>query len=358
MHILVALSGGVDSACAAWLLKQQGHAVTGVYMRTWMDEAHPLADCPWKEDLESARQVSETLHIELRVLNMIDIYQQRVVDYLVDGYQKGYTPNPDIMCNREVKFGVLMDYAQSHGFEALATGHYCRRRENQDGSYDLLEGLDETKDQSYFLSLITQKALRFARFPIGDFHKSQVRQMALEAMLPNAQRKDSQGICFLGKVKIQDFLSQYILDCPGEIIDINGRVLGQHRGLHRYTLGQRRGIGIPSNTDHQNFVVISKNIAQNQLIVAFDQPDTPGLYTRCAYIYGINWLNKPLKQATAVWARPRYRDPAYPAWFEPIDESAAQITFEQPQRALAPGQIMALYEPDRTGVLLGGGFYG
>ncbi len=356
MQILVALSGGVDSAVAALLLQKAGHTVSAVYMRTWMDEESTslFAQCPWEEDRDSARAVAEFLNIPFRVINMIDAYQERVVQYLVESYRSGITPNPDTMCNREIKFGVLIDYAKKEGFEALATGHYCQRRENADGCVDLLEGIDPLKDQSYFLSRIHQDALQFARFPIGSLKKEAVRRMAEEAHLPNAKRKDSQGICFLGKVSIQDFLQQYIPNTPGDIVNLDGKVLGQHNGLHRYTLGQRKGIGVPSNTDYKNYVVIRKDIKNNQLIVAFDEMTTEGLYRSHACIKELHWINKPILEKTFLLARPRYRDPAESALFEPNKNSpcSATLTFEKPQRALAPGQIMAIYSHN---ILLGSG---
>ena len=356
MHILLALSGGVDSAVAALLLKEAGHTVTGVYMRTWMNEedTDPFARCPWEDDRDSARAVAEHLDIPFRVVNMIEAYKARVVSYLVEGYRTGITPNPDIMCNREVKFGVLLDYAKQEGFEALATGHYCQRRENPDGTVDLLEGLDKDKDQSYFLAMVKQSALQLSRFPIGSLNKTAVRAKAKAHNLPNAERKDSQGICFLGKIPIQQFLGHYIPDSPGPIINLEGKVLGTHQGLHRYTLGQRKGIGVPSNTDNEHYTVISKDIAHNRLVIAFDHTTTPGLYTTTARIYGLSWVNKSLSHAQTLLARPRYRDPAVSALFEPAQDTpdAATITFEVPQRALAPGQIIALYEGD---ILLGGG---
>jgi tRNA-specific 2-thiouridylase len=359
-RILAALSGGVDSAVAAWLLREQGHEVVGAYMRTWMHEegSAVFADCPWERDMEDARAVAGKLGISFHVLNLIEDYRERVVDYLVSGYAGGRTPNPDCMCNREIKFGVLEDHATRLGCEFVATGHYVRRRENADGSVDALAGVDGNKDQSYFLALVRQENLRRALFPIGDLQKPQVRELARQAGLPNAERKDSQGICFLGRVPVNTFLDQYIPENPGPIVTPAGRALGTHRGLHRYTLGQRHGIGVPSNTDHKAYVVVAKDLARNALVVAFDEPDAPGLWGRAFSVGELHWTNRSLPAGTPhpLLARPRYRDPAMAATLtlDVHDATRAQLVFAEPQRALASGQIVALYAGE---LLLGGAVY-
>ncbi len=354
--ILVALSGGVDSAVAALLLKQQGHDVYAAYMRTWMNEEGSaiLADCPWEEDIKQAKAVCAHLEIPFEVVNLIDAYRQYVVDYLVAGYRSGITPNPDIMCNREMKFGVFRQFAEDEGFDEIATGHYCRLRENADGSRELLRGIDRNKDQSYFLALVKQEQLRRARFPIGELAKPRVRELALEHNLPNAKRKDSQGICFLGKVDINAFLKSYIPDRPGEIVRTDGTVLGEHAGLHHFTLGQRRGLGIPSNTDFKNYVVTGKDFTQNQLVVAFDEPNAPGLYEREFTLRELSWAHTAITSPQEIEIMPRYRDPLQRADFIPEGENTAKIRFHEAQRALAPGQVAAIYAGD---TLLGGGFY-
>jgi len=359
-RILAALSGGVDSAVAALLLHEQGHEVVGAYMRTWMHEdgAAVFADCPWERDQEDARAVATTLGIPFHVLNMIEDYRARVVEYLVSGYAAGRTPNPDSMCNREIKFGCLEDQATRLGCEFVATGHYVRRRDNPDASVDILTGADPNKDQSYFLAMVRQENLRRALFPVGQLLKSQVRDLARRAGLPNAERKDSQGICFLGRVPINAFLEQYISDNPGPIINSAGRELGTHRGLHRYTLGQRHGIGVPSNTDNKAYVVIGKDRARNALLVAFDEPDAPGLWGREFLVHDLHWTNQPPTNVGphTLLVRPRYRDPSMAATLEidAADSSRGKLTFAEPQRALASGQIAAFYSGE---VLLGGGAY-
>ncbi|MBC2594204.1 tRNA 2-thiouridine(34) synthase MnmA [Ruficoccus amylovorans] len=355
--ILVALSGGVDSAVAALLLKQQGHDVSAAYMRTWMNEEGSaiLADCPWEEDIRQAKAVAAHLDIPFEVINLIEDYRQHVVDYLIRGYRSGVTPNPDMMCNREMKFGVFARYAREHGFESVATGHYCRLREAPDGTRQILRGLDRNKDQSYFLALVRQEQLKMARFPIGELAKPRVRELAREHNLPNAARKDSQGICFLGKVDINAFLGAYIQDRPGQIVRaIDGTVLGEHAGLHHFTLGQRKGLGIPSNTDFKNYVVVGKDFEKNRLLVAFDEPDAPGLYATDFTLRELSWTGHPVSAAGQIDIMPRYRDPLMRADFEPLPDGTAHIRFHERQRALAPGQIAALYDDE---ALLGGGFY-
>jgi len=354
--ILVALSGGVDSAFAAWLLQQEGHEVSAAYMRTWMNESGGaiFEDCPWEEDIRHAEAVCLQLGIPFEVVSLIEDYREKVVHYLVDGYRRGITPNPDIMCNREMKFGVFRDYAQKAGFDGLATGHYARLRPNPQGGIDICEGVDKNKDQSYFLAMVPQAPLQMAYFPVGEKTKPEVRSIARRLQLPNAERKDSQGICFLGKVRIAEFLAHYIPDSPGDIVRPDGTVLGKHKGLHRYTLGQRRGIGVPSNTDHQNYVVVAKDYPQNKLVVAFDQPDAPGLYCQEFELDGLSWVNHPITEPCPLLARPRYRDPALPVDFEPLGGGRARIRFREPQRALAAGQVVALYLGE---ILCGGAYY-
>jgi tRNA-uridine 2-sulfurtransferase len=352
--ILVAMSGGVDSSVAALLLKQQGCDIVGAYMKNWINEDNIIGHCPWMEDIEDARRVAEQLGIEFHVVNLMKDYRDRVVQYLLDGYQRGLTPNPDIMCNREIKFGVFRAWAKDHGFDAVATGHYARRVQSGERC-SLLEGVDKNKDQSYFLALLNQEQLRDALFPIGHLSKPELRSLAAAAGLSTAAKKDSQGICFIGEVKMQDFLRQYVPDRPGPIVRATDeQVLGEHRGLHYYTIGQRRGIGIPSNTDFQKYVVVGKRGADNALLVAFDSPEAPGLFTKEVRVHSLSWTEEPVKTERALEGRVRYRDPRVRLTFIPESPSTALVRFDEPQRALASGQILALYEGER---LLGGAVY-
>lgn len=351
--VLVALSGGVDSAVAALILKNQGYKVTGAYIQTWAYEESLLSSCPWEEDIIYAQKVAQKLGIDFEKVNFIEEYRQQVVQYIIDGYSSGITPNPDVMCNRKIKFGVFLDYAQKNGFDAVATGHYCRKLATDSEGYQLLEGVDKNKDQSYFLALINQTQLSHIVFPIGEYTKQQIRHLARENGLPNADRKDSQGICFLGKVKMNHFLEQFIPQQPGDIVRSDGSVLGQHKGLHRYTIGQRRGINIPSNTDYEHYVVVGKDLERNHLIVAFDHTDSNGLFANCFQLHALSFINKPLTKPIDLHARPRYRDPQQAIHFIPNDKSAT-ITFQKSQRALAAGQVCAFYQGEQ---LLGGGIY-
>lgn len=352
--ILVAMSGGVDSSVAALLLRQSGLRIEGAYMKNWINEENVLGDCPWQADIEDARAVAESVGIPFRVVNLMGEYRTRVVDYLLRGYSSGVTPNPDVMCNREIKFGVFLEFARDQGFGAVATGHYVRRVQGPDGSWDILEGVDKSKDQSYFLALLQQDQIATARFPVGELHKSQVRNLAGQFDLVTAAKKDSQGICFIGDVKMSDFLRAFVPDNPGPIRNREGKILGEHQGLHLYTLGQRRGIGVPSNSPHQAYVVVEKRAETNELIVAFDRPDTEGLYSKSCRIGSVSFTNKSIVCKTAISAKPRYRAKAVPVSFEPGEAGTATLQFGEPQRALTPGQICALYDGE---TLLGGGIF-
>ncbi len=376
--ILVALSGGVDSAVAAWLLKEQGYDVSGAYIRTWMNEEMPLADCPAQQDIEDSRAVASHLGIEYEIVNLVNEYREHVVKYLIDGYKRGITPNPDMMCNREMKFGIFQDYAREAGFDGIATGHYVRKIIQPDGTHNLIEGIDKNKDQSYFLALLSQEQILNALFPIGELKKTLVREIAATQNLPNAAKKDSQGICFLGNMNINRFLEHYLEDKPGDIVDIDGKILGRHRGLHRYTTGQRRGIGIPSNTDNEFYVVTGLNVQRNELIVAFDRPESPGLFTTEVNLHNLNFTNQVIRNKLSkskedvnsacnqqsnfsknikgykLLAKPRYRDPSQAITYFHTGPDSAKVIFDLPQRALSPGQVLALYDDEK---LLGGGFY-
>jgi tRNA-specific 2-thiouridylase len=353
-RILVAMSGGVDSSVAALLLHRQGLAVEGAYMKNWINEENIVGDCPWQQDIRDARAVAEALPIPFRVVNLMREYRTRIVEYLLNGYQTGITPNPDAMCNREMKFGVFLELAKAAGFSGVATGHYARRLRQADGSWDILEGVDKTKDQSYFLALLQQHQIAAARFPVGELQKAEVRRVASAYNLATAGKKDSQGICFIGEIKMRDFLQTFVSDNPGPIRTRQGKDLGQHKGLHLYTLGQRRGVGVPSNTLNEAYVVVEKRLATNELIVAFDRLDTEGLYSRRCRLGSLSFTNRELPMQARITAKPRYRAKAAPALLVALGEKSAILEFDQPQRALTPGQICALYEGEH---LLGGGVF-
>ncbi len=349
------MSGGVDSSVATAVLLEQGHEVEGAYMKNWINEENILGDCPWQQDIEDARAVAGRLGIPFRVVNLMQDYRERVVQYLLEGYRSGVTPNPDVMCNREIKFGVFLDYAKSQGFSAVATGHYAQVGHHPGGYSRMFRGADANKDQTYFLALLRQEQLQHAEFPIGGMQKAEVRARATALGLSTADKKDSQGICFIGNVRMSDFLRAFVPDEPGDIVALDGRKLGRHAGVHLYTLGQRRGLGVASNAYKEAYVVVAKRPASRELVVAFDHPDTPGLYASHCTVSSLSWLaaEDPALPAT-MDVQPRYRCPGQPATVTAIGPDRVHIHFTVPQRALAPGQICAFY---RGSELIGGGVF-
>jgi tRNA-specific 2-thiouridylase len=303
--------------------------------------------------------VADRLGVEFRVLNLMDEYRERVVSYLLGGYRDGITPNPDVICNREMKFGIFLDFARAQGFDGIATGHYARVKRREDGSADLLRGGDPNKDQSYFLALLDQSQIRSAHFPVGGMTKSRVREEALRLGLPNAAKKDSQGICFIGDVKMSDFLRAFIPDNPGDIVDLSGRKLGTHRGLHLYTFGQRRGLGVASPVHREAYVVVAKRPEANRLVVALERADTPLLHARRAVVGGLHFARERFfDERRRLQAQPRYRHAGADAVITPAGGDPARprviVEWDEPQRALTPGQVCAFYDGE---VLLGGGFF-
>ena len=370
MKILAAMSGGVDSSVAAAQLVREGHDVSGVYMKNWINEENIIGHCPWEEDIVDAEAVAKQLGIPFRVVNLMTEYREKVVKYLLEGYQAGITPNPDVMCNREMKFGVLWDWASEHGFEAIATGHYAQKKfavrgsrfavsdnselRTENGEPAIFRGVDPNKDQTYFLAMMQSHQVRIAQFPIGHLLKPELRDLAREFGLKTAEKKDSQGICFIGQVKMEDFLRTFVPDNPGPIVNLEGKVLGEHRGLHLYTLGQRKGHGVASPVHKQAYVVVAKRPATNELVVAIENPNTPLLWARKAVLHSISSTGEPLNDQRLLQAQPRYRCPAGDAVFTPLGEGRATLEYREPQRALTPGQICGLYEGER---LLGGAVF-
>ncbi|MCH2188450.1 tRNA 2-thiouridine(34) synthase MnmA [Candidatus Gracilibacteria bacterium] len=348
--ILVGLSGGVDSAVAAYLLKQSGADVTAGFMINYL--APEGEHCPTREDIEVAREVAAFLDIPFFTFDFREEYEHKVLNYMYEGYQKGITPNPDIMCNSEVKFKVFLDEALEAGFDMVATGHYARIEPSPptplprgEGSIvHLLKGVDQNKDQSYFLAGLNQFQLSHSLFPIGHLEKSEVRQIALDAGLPNARRKESQGICFVGKVNMSDFLEKKIKPKPGLVKDTSGKVLGEHKGVFYYTVGQRKGLDIGGQPEP--IFIVRKDIEKNEIIVGYGSDD--GLYGNTLIMSHTNIINQTYhkKDHFTASAKIRYRQADQDCSVEKIGEGRYKVTFKNDQRAIASGQICVVYIGD------------
>jgi len=336
------MSGGVDSAVAALLLRETGWDVQCIFMKNW-EENSP--GCSSEEDYLDALQAAEVLGLPLHSVNFSQEYWDRVFTYFLDEYQAGRTPNPDVLCNREIKFKVFLDFALKLGAEKIATGHYARIHEH-DGHYSLLKGVDASKDQSYFLYLLGQNALSKAIFPLGELTKAKVRAIAEEAGLPNAHRKDSTGICFIGERKFRDFLENYLPAQPGDILTQEGTVVGRHKGLMYYTLGQRQGLGIGGGhgAEELPWYVAEKRIADNTLVVVQGQKN-PALYSQDLTADEVHWIgHQPPEPGLRITAKIRYRQPDQPCQITEITDNRLKVSFEQPQFAVAPGQSVVFYD--------------
>ena len=346
--VIVGLSGGVDSAVAALLLKEQGYAVTGVFMRNWEDRD---GSCPAEEDFEDMRRVSEALDIPYYTVNFTKEYQERVFSYFLSEYAAGRTPNPDILCNTEIKFKAFLDFAMKSGAHFLATGHYARLSRDQGGVH-LLKSLDGGKDQTYFLAGLTNEQLSRAMFPIGDLQKQEVRDLARRYGLPVAEKKDSTGICFIGERNFKKFLMTYLPATPGDMVDEHGRRIARHDGLMYYTLGQRRGLGIGGRSDGsgESWFVIGKDLKRNLLIV--QQGEHAELYSLSLTMDRLNVIpREELPKRFVCTAKFRYRQPDQAVEVE-LRDGGAFVRFREPQRAVTPGQWCVLYRGQEC---LGGG---
>ncbi len=349
--VIVGLSGGVDSSVSALLLQQQGYEVEGLFMKNW-DEDDGTAYCTAKDDLADAQAVADKLGIKLHQANFSAEYWDNVFEHFLQEYKAGRTPNPDVLCNKEIKFKAFLDYALFLGADYIATGHYTRRNALPDGRVQLLKGLDTNKDQSYFLHAVSGKEISKALFPIGELEKPTVREIAKRHDLITANKKDSTGICFIGERRFKDFLNQYIPAQPGDIYTDEGECIGQHHGLMFYTLGQRQGIGIGGVQNHAEapWYVIDKDLTQNRLIVGQGN-DHPRLFTDSLALTHIDWVtDAPLMPFTGK-AKTRYRQDDQACTITQKD-GTYHVTFEEPQRAVTPGQSVVFYERD---ICLGGG---
>ena len=361
-RIVVGLSGGVDSAVSAHLLKQQGHEVVGIFMKNWEDDdragtdADDAGHCTSRQDFIDAAAVADVLGIEIEHVNFAADYKDRVFAEFLREYEAGRTPNPDVLCNAEIKFKAFLDHAVRLGADKIATGHYARVREIDSGAVQLLKGLDPLKDQSYFLHRLTQPQLARTLFPIGELPKTEVRRIASEIGLPNAAKRDSTGICFIGERPFREFLNRYLANKPGPIHDDRGRTIGEHVGLSFYTLGQRKGIGIGGLKDapggeHHPWFVARKDMAANVLSVVQGH-DHPWLLSKRLHADDVSWVaGRAPETSHALAAKSRYRQADAPCRLT-LQAAAFALDFDQPQWAVTPGQSAVVYDGE---VCLGGG---
>ncbi|TQV84461.1 tRNA 2-thiouridine(34) synthase MnmA [Aliikangiella coralliicola] len=350
--VVVGMSGGVDSSVAAYLLKQQGYDVIGVFMKNW-EEDDTDDYCAAAEDMADAKSVAERLEIPFKTINFAAEYWDRVFEYFLQEYRSGRTPNPDIMCNKEIKFKAFLDYAKVLGADYIATGHYARVEHKDDHSV-MLRGVDNNKDQTYFLYTLQQQQLNKTLFPVGELEKPEVRKIAEEQNFVTASKKDSTGICFIGERKFKDFLQQYIPAQPGNIEDDAGNIIGQHSGLMYHTLGQRKGIGIGgmSNAGEAPWYTLEKDIERNVLIVGQGH-DHPRLQSQGLVASQLHWVEPDkIEDQFKCTAKSRYRQQDFECQVEKLDHENWKVTFDEKQRAVTPGQSVVFYQGD---ICLGGG---
>ena len=390
-RVIVGLSGGVDSSVAAYLLKEQGYEVIGLFMKNWHDDTVTISnECPWLDDSNDAMLVADKLGIPFQTVDLSEQYKDRIVDYMFHEYEKGRTPNPDVLCNREIKFDVFMKIALELGADYVATGHYCRKGtfdNNGKETYQLLAGADDNKDQSYFLCQLSQEQLAKALFPIGELKKPEVREIATKLDLITADKKDSQGLCFIGKVRLPDFLQQQLKPKEGVIVEIpesnqafhktapnfsnkqeelaylaqksdykveDGKIVGKHQGAHYFTKGQRKGLAVGGTVEP--LFVIDTDVNDN-VIYTGQGKNHPGLYKRALFISNeeMHWVREDLTlsvdESMQVLARIRYRQDLQKATLHKVD-SGMYVEFEEPQSAIQEGQFVAWYQDDE---LLGSG---
>jgi tRNA-specific 2-thiouridylase len=359
--VFVGLSGGVDSSVSAALLKEAGFDVTGVFIKVWQPD---WIECNWKEERREAMRAAAHLDIPFVTLDLSKEYKQDVIDYMIREYSAGRTPNPDVMCNRYVKFGGFTKWAKEQGVDFVATGHYARNEkldnssQENDTKFSWLAGVDKNKDQSYFLWTLNQKDLPHILFPVGDLTKPEVRKLALKFGLPNAEKKDSQGLCFIGKVDVKEFLSHYIKSVQGNVLNESGEVVGHHPGALLFTKGERRGFTLTAKTPHDApYFVVDKDIEQNTLTVS--NRDITGILPgadRAVRISAINWVSGTMPEIDSsnytFQARSRYRQPLQNIRFVSMNTSEAVLEFEKPQDTLSAGQSLVIYDGEEC---VGGG---
>lgn len=348
-RVIVGMSGGVDSSVAAFLLKEAGAEVHGVFMKNW-EESFDTGYCTSAEDLEDAERVAETLNIPLHKVNFAKNYKERVFSYFLETLKAGLTPNPDVLCNKEIKFKAFLDYAHELGADFIATGHYARTA-NINGMTQLLIGLDSSKDQSYFLHLLDQSQINQAIFPVGHIQKKTVREIAERARLITFDKKDSTGICFIGERDFNEFIGQYLPTKAGDMITPDGEVIAQHNGLAFYTIGQRQGLKIGGRKQSSGapWFVADKILETNQLVVV--QGDHPALYGIGLLAHNVHWISGSPPDTNQLRAKIRYRQQDQACHISLLENNKIRVTFEERQRAITPGQSVVFYEGD---VCLGG----
>ncbi len=347
IKVVVGMSGGVDSSVSALLLKQQGYQVEGVFMKNW-EEDDTDEYCAAAEDLKDAQAVADKLGIKLRTINFAAEYWDNVFEYFLEEYKAGRTPNPDIMCNKEIKFKAFLEYAKMLGADYIATGHYTRRQ-TIDGQHYMLRGIDNNKDQTYFLYTIGQDQLAKTLFPVGEIEKPEVRRLAEEHDLITHDKKDSTGICFIGERKFSDFLSKFLPAQPGPIETDEGEIIGEHQGLMYHTLGQRKGLGIGGrkDADEAPWFVIDKDVARNTLIVGQGH-DHPRLFKAKLSAIQPHWVDRQAKETPfECTAKIRYRQQDSACKVEPQPDGSLHVTFAEQQRAITPGQSIVFYDGER-----------
>lgn len=348
--VYVGLSGGVDSSVSAALLKEAGYDVTGVFITVWQPD---FIVCTASADRIDAMRVCQTLGIPFRDLDLTEVYKKEVVDYMIDEYKKGRTPNPDVMCNKAVKFGAFFEWAMKEGADMVATGHYARVLEKE-GRVELHAGVDGTKDQSYFLWTLTEGQLSKTLFPVGDMEKTKVREEAARFNLPTATKKDSQGLCFIGKFDFKEFLSHFISTEPGNVLNGTGEIIGTHQGSLLYTLGERHGFTVTKKTPNDTpLYVVKKDLIANTITVSGKHPEEPTSFAMTtAHLAGVSWTTVPPQSGESLSARFRYRQSLLPVTVELLEEGKMHIIFATPIDFMPIGQSLVLY---RGSQLVGGG---
>ncbi len=349
--VVVGLSGGVDSSVAAYLLKKQGYNVIGLFMLNW-EEQDDADHCTAEQDFEDVKRVANKIGIPYYTVNFAREYRERVFKYFLDEYEKGYTPNPDVLCNREIKFGPFLDYALSIGADYIATGHYCKRVD-RDGKVYLYKSHDKSKDQTYFLNQLSQDQLKYVLFPLADIDKAEVRKIAKELGLVTAEKKDSTGICFIGERNFRQFLKNYLPAKKGKICDLDGNVLGEHDGVMYYTIGQRRGLNLGGKNGYKDdrWFVVKKDVKTNTLYV--NCGECKEMYSSGCIVREFNWITDEMSGEFSAKAKLRYRQPDQDVSVSVIDPHTIRLDFATRQRAVTIGQFAVLY--DEMGMCYGGG---